>query len=258
MTALETSIEVFGWLTVIITVSLSLPQLFKLLKEKKTQKVNFYSFWIFHIGILMWTIFGVLSDSSQPFKLRNIVIADGISLILNGVMTYLLYHYYDFSSYKNKRTFLSNSQNQEMYIKTSNHTGKKVWAFLGVLATWVIGIVFIVIYFTNSAFRISSNAATIFAIIAPALTTFSFAPQLYTSIKTKNWKGVSPMMFVLFELNNLCWIAFWVLSIVKYGGNLDLIGGLIWQTVSLILYAYQLTMTIKYNYTAASKQPVYA
>ncbi|UUM19857.1 MULTISPECIES: PQ-loop domain-containing transporter [unclassified Mycoplasma] len=175
----------------------------------------------------MWTLFGVFSDISAPFKLRNVVIADGVSLIINGVMTYLLYHFYEFKNDALK---------------------KRLLAFAGVLVTWIIGIAFISLYFSDSTFRITANEATVFGLIAPTFTTFAFSPQLYTSIKTKNWKGISPMLFILFETNNFCWVVFWILSIVKYGSNPDLIGGLIWQVVSLLLYAYQLTMVIKYNY----------
>ncbi|UUD36320.1 PQ-loop domain-containing transporter [Mycoplasmopsis citelli] len=242
MNILDTSIAVFGWFTVVLTVGLSFPQLIKLLKERKTQKVNFYSFWILHIGILTWTIFGVLSDSKFPFKLRNVVIADGVSLFVNGIMTYLLYHFYDFNLTKPSK----------LPVVLQSSQARKLLAFTGVLLTWVIGIIFISLYFSNSTFRISSNAATIFAIIAPSLTTFAFAPQLYTSIKNKNWKGISPMMFIIFELNNFCWIVFWILSISKYGANLDLIGGLIWQIVSFILYGYQLSMVIRFNYFKAN------
>ncbi|WP_025755157.1 PQ-loop domain-containing transporter [Mycoplasmopsis cricetuli] len=213
--------SIFSWLTVIITVSLSIPQLIKLFKEKQTKNISFVSFWIFHLGILMWTIFGVLSDKSIPYKLQNIVIADGLSLVLNGIMTYFLYHF------KFKRNI-------------QNYLIKRLFAAAGVIATWTVGFAFIVIYFKNSSFRISSNTAAIFSVIAPALTTFAFAPQLYVSIKTNKWKGISPFMFILFEINNLAWIGFWLTSIFIHGINLDLIGGLIWQIISLLLYGYQL------------------
>lgn len=224
---LETFLEIFSWATVVITISLSIPQLYKLLREKETKKVNFYSFWIFHLGILLWCLFGVLTEQSNPWKLQNIVIADGISLLLNGVMTYLLYHY----------KFKPNNDPKFLV--------KRLGAAAGVIVTWIVGIIFTILYYKIPTMRISAQANVVFSLVAPGFTTFSFAPQLYTSIKTKNWKGVSPMMFALFEVNNLAWITFWILSMVKYGSTPELIGGLIWQCISLALYGFQLYKTFE-------------
>ncbi|MCU9934007.1 hypothetical protein NWE61_02230 [Mycoplasmopsis felis] len=42
--------------------SLGIPQLISLLKSKRTGKINFISFWIFHLGILLWVIWSSLGS----------------------------------------------------------------------------------------------------------------------------------------------------------------------------------------------------
>ncbi|TNK82556.1 hypothetical protein C4M98_00380 [Mycoplasmopsis pullorum] len=230
---INTIINIVSWITVVITISLSIPQLIKLFKDKKTGKVNFISFWIFHIGILLWTCYGAVTKSRtndgqvdyHPFL--NVIIADGISLFINGLMMFLLYYYLP-------------NVSRKTIIKAS----------VAIVATLIIN-VFLVWMWIFTKWRISENASSIFALIAPAFTTFSFVPQLITSIKSKNWKGVSLYMFLLYTLNNIAWIIFWILNIyvaANAGGSLiHWIIALLWQITSLVIYSYQLWATIYYN-----------
>ena len=55
------AIEIFGILGALATIGLGIPQLIQQLKTKKTGKVNFASFWIFYVGILLWIGYGVFA-----------------------------------------------------------------------------------------------------------------------------------------------------------------------------------------------------
>ncbi|MEE3928573.1 PQ-loop domain-containing transporter [Mycoplasmopsis ciconiae] len=222
---LETFINVISWITVITTPALSIPQLLKLLKDKKTGEVNFISFWVTHFGIFIWLLWGVFSTSSSPFIQKNVVIADGIALILSGITMFLLYFY--------------------VPNKNKNHV---IGASLVVLATFIAAIGLIVYYFVYPSMRISVQQSLVFGFIAPAFTTFAFVPQLITSIKTKNWKGVSSWLYFLFVVNNIVWILFWILNLVQTKGTeTHLYAGLVWQIISLSLFSYQWIATLYYN-----------
>ncbi|WP_223214508.1 PQ-loop domain-containing transporter [Mycoplasmopsis gallopavonis] len=206
---------------------LSLPQLYKILKDKKTGNINFTSFWIFHLGILGWVIYGV----TNPNHLYNVVIADGLSVFVNGVMTGLLYYY--------KKEF---SQRQKMF------------GYLGILATWGVAIILIGFYIKEESsgqiglITMTENQSAIFGYTLPALTTFAFAPQLIQSFITKKWQGISVWMFVLYEINNVAWIIWWIIGILQNQydgiGYQSLIAGLIWQIISLTIFGVQLTFTV--------------
>ena len=44
--------------------------------------------------------------------------------------------------------------------------------------------------------------------IAAFLTTASFLPQAYQTIKTQNTKSISLLMYILFSLGVLCWLIY--------------------------------------------------
>ncbi|MHA3796027.1 PQ-loop domain-containing transporter [Mycoplasma sp. VS31B] len=225
---IDISYKVFLWLSVVFIISLSLPQLFKLIKEKRTGNVSFVSFWIFHVGILLWVIWG----ATNKINMLNVIVADGISLFVNGYMTILLY--------KHKKEFSAT---------------KKMWGYIGVLATYIIGTVFIAFYIVDynkadgtTYFKVSKEASTAMGFIFPAATTLAFTPQLIHSFKTNEWQGVTYWMYVLYVINNIVWIIWWGLGLSKeaYGDKNygSLIAGLCWQIVSLTLFSIQLGFTL--------------
>ncbi|WP_406614083.1 PQ-loop domain-containing transporter [Mycoplasma corogypsi] len=256
---LEIAINIFGWLSAITIISLSIPQLLKVLKDKKTGEINFISFWIFHIGILGWVFFAATSIQN----LITVIVADGAGLFINGVMTGLLYHY-----------------KKEFQFK------KKLIAYVGILVTFILGIIFIALFIkdypiraeiatatdamvkdklTNDlVFTFKPTITTVIGLIFPAFTTFAFLPQLITSFKLKDWRGVSIWMFVAFQVNNLIWIIWWVLLIVNIGSKagLDVIApfivGLIWQITNLVLYAIQIGFTLHNQHLVKTGQKTYA
>ncbi|WP_426461261.1 PQ-loop domain-containing transporter [Mycoplasma hafezii] len=235
-------ISVFLVLTGIFIISLSLPQLFKAIKDKKTGDVNFLSFWIFHLGIIGWVVYG----TTNPHNLYNVVAAEGIATFVNGIMTYLLYHY-----------------KQEFTRK------QKLCGLLAVLATWVFATIMIALFIydhtgdrlKNTSLQlitVSDTASTVMGYIFPAFTTLAFTPQLIQSFKTKNWQGVSIWLYVLYEVNNAIWFTWWILEILRqmylndqYGANMgyqSFIAGLTWQVICTILFAVQLGFTLRDKY----------
>ncbi|MHA0272433.1 PQ-loop domain-containing transporter [Mycoplasma sp. 48589B] len=239
---LDISYQVFLWLSVVFIISLSLPQLFKLIKEKRTGNVSFVSFWIFHVGILLWVIWGATNKLNH--NMLNVIVADGISLFVNGYMTILLY--------KHKKEFSAT---------------KKMWGYIGVLATYIIGAVFIAFYIADYnrgevldasgkivkdatyLFKVPDTASTVMGFLFPAATTLAFTPQLIHSFKTNEWQGVTYWMYVLYVINNIVWIIWWCLgmglqSYEKTPNYGSLIAGLCWQIVSLTLFSIQLGFTL--------------
>ncbi|MFV8401354.1 PQ-loop domain-containing transporter [Mycoplasma sp. CR] len=229
--ALSTSFQVFIWLTVVFIISLSVPQLIKLIREKRTGNVSFVSFWIFHVGILLWVIWGATNNLNKT--MLNVMFADGISLFVNGIMTILLY--------KHKKEFSEK---------------KKMWGYIGVLATFVVGIVFIAFYIVDYnkepgqyLFKVPDAVSTVMGFVFPAATTLAFTPQLIKSFKTNEWQGVTYWMYVLYVINNIIWIIWWGLGmgLQSYESNPNygsLIAGMVWQVISLTIFSIQLGFTL--------------
>lgn len=188
----------------------------------------------------MWIIYGAVASLERPYGLQNVIIADGVSLLISSLMVWFLYYYKEGITKKTK-------------IKVA----------VVLISLLTISATIIFVWYYEEKARVSSNLAIVFSMIIPAFTTFAFSPQLYMSIKTKNWKGVSPWLYVLFTVNNIFWILFWISTIVissQEGKSFtDIIGALIWQTISFTLYFYQLLSTIYYNskyYNIKQKQMV--
>ncbi|QZE12059.1 PQ-loop domain-containing transporter [Mycoplasma sp. Ms02] len=224
-----TTLDIISWTTAVITAALSIPQLFKVLKERKTGDVNFTSFWLFELGCLLWVIFSVFSTSDKGktgedlhFQLLNSVIANGIGVIVTAVTIYLMYHFKKTASQKSK-----------------------MFALVGAISFIVVDIALLALY-TNTNFRLSGKYLTVMGLIFPALTTFAFFPQVLYSIKTKDYKGISLGMFTLYTINNILWMTFWSLSMKDQGTQLHLVGGLVWQIISFLIYSYQLGAGIYY------------
>ncbi|WLP85575.1 PQ-loop domain-containing transporter [Mycoplasma seminis] len=238
--SMSITFQIFLWMSVVFIISLSLPQLFKLIKEKRTGNVSFLSFWIFHIGILLWVIWG--ATNQLGLGMLNVMIADGISLYVNGIMTILLYYH-----------------KKEFTVK------QKVAGYVGVGLTWVLGAMFIAFYCVDMAaysqlseaaqktfkgtFQVAAGASTAMGFIFPAFTTLAFTPQLIQSFKTNEWQGVTYWMYVLYVVNNIIWIVWWGLGMglesykatPNYG---SLIAGMVWQVISLTIFSIQLGFTL--------------
>jgi len=79
----------------------------------------------------------------------------------------------------------------------------------------------------------------IIGIIAAILTTSSFLPQAIKVIKTKETKGISLRMYILFFLGVILWLIYGILT-----KDLPII---IANTVTVVLAGIILSMKIKYK-----------
>ncbi len=75
--------------------------------------------------------------------------------------------------------------------------------------------------------------------IAAVLTTISFVPQAILTIKTKDTKGISLPMYILFTLGVFCWLI--------YGIYFKMMPVILANTVTLSLASIILVFKIKYK-----------
>lgn len=80
---------------------------------------------------------------------------------------------------------------------------------------------------------------TFLGYLAAVLTTISFVPQALLIIKTKNTKGISLPMYILFTIGVACWLL--------YGIYFGMIPVIIANFITLALALVILTFKIKYK-----------
>ena len=80
---------------------------------------------------------------------------------------------------------------------------------------------------------------TFLGYVAAVLTTISFVPQALLIIKTKDTKGISLPMYILFTIGVACWLL--------YGIYIGMIPVIIANFITLALAIVILTFKIKYK-----------
>ncbi|MBN0919521.1 PQ-loop domain-containing transporter [[Mycoplasma] gypis] len=223
---------VFGWFAVVVTICLGIPQLVKLLKDKKTGEISYVSFWIFYLGLFAWVLFG----SFLPGSLAQVSVANLISIIIYSFTMFFIYFY------EQKRKWKMSRKNTLITVSII----LIIFCLLS-LACTALGIAD-----KDNIYKIhNSAAATVLGAIVPMLTTFAFMPQIILSFKTKNFGGVSAYMILLFLLNNAFWIIYWAsrihMNIVEGQTIIPLIIATIWQITSSIIYGILFFFTIRYE-----------
>jgi len=83
------------------------------------------------------------------------------------------------------------------------------------------------------------NFATIIGLLAATCTTISFVPQVVQILKTKNTKGISLGMYILFTFGIACWLIYGF-----YLGELPII---ISNSITLVLASTILVFKIKHG-----------
>ncbi|MGX9340587.1 PQ-loop domain-containing transporter [Mycoplasma sp. 128] len=222
--------EVFGWFAAVVTVLLGVPQLIKLLKEKRTGNVSFVSFWIFYFGLFAWVVLGTF----LPGSLLQTAVANLISIIIYSFTVFYLYYYqYDHSGSK-------------------KHSKAKLFNVSTILGVFVLASIAITILCVLNDERINkidvtiknTAVSTILGAIVPVFTTFAFMPQLILSFKNRDFGGVSIYMIMLFVFNNVFWIIFWASKIhilqVENKSILPIVIATVWQSASLVIYGIQM------------------
>ncbi|RMA77549.1 PQ loop repeat protein [Metamycoplasma subdolum] len=215
---METAIQIFGVLGALTTVGLGIPQLVHQIKTKHTPKVNFLSFWIFYIGILIWVVFGAF----DPNGLWQVFGSNLLCILIYTATIYYLYKYYP---------------------DKKKNTMALVWTGIAIimsLCAIVSGIYIYKLATGDKRFDISKEASTVIGAIAPALSTLAFLPQTIIALKRKSFEGVSPYMPLVFLINNAWWTT--QFSLIIASGRPDAISvipPIIWQVISSIVYGFQ-------------------
>lgn len=244
---MKLTLNILGILGAITTIGLGIPQLIQQLKTKKTGKVNFASFWIFYVGITLWVIYGVFAG---PHYWQVFIANFTCSLIYSATMYYLYY-------YREDKT-------KALMLKVG----------MGILVMTLISLGLLIMFALNMQQYIkegypdtktdyiipilTERDRAIAAIIAPSFTTLAFLPQLITSLKKKDFHGLSPWMPFLFTINNLLWITYFILmpiykshyanpTIQIHKAWIEVAPALIWQVVSLTVYILQFSMIFSFN-----------
>ncbi|AEV32114.1 SemiSWEET family sugar transporter [Owenweeksia hongkongensis] len=77
-------IDVIGIAAGVCTTAAVIPQLIKAYKTKKVADVSIGMFLVLITGVLLWTVYGFLKNDLA------IILANGISVVLNSLLLYLL------------------------------------------------------------------------------------------------------------------------------------------------------------------------
>ncbi|MDJ1648059.1 SemiSWEET family transporter [Mycoplasma phocimorsus] len=225
-----------GLISLVITVFLGLPQLIKVIREKQTKNVNFVSFWIFNIGLLLWIVYATL----LPGSLLPVVIANLLSVIIYCVMIFFLYFY---------KSWKTNASKMLGMINIS----------IVLIIMCLISSILTIIWLIDQTRTIDEHILItinkpwmqiLLSSIIPAFTCLSFIPQLISSFKRKSFAGVSVVFSFILMLNNITWWLYWF-TVAKYydpAFPISFILTLSWQALSVIIYLIQLTAVLVFNF----------
>jgi len=78
------TVEIIGSLAGLFTTIAVLPQIVKAIKTRRVEDVSIFMFAILCLGVGLWTVYGVIKNDLP------IIITNGISLILNGIMLVII------------------------------------------------------------------------------------------------------------------------------------------------------------------------
>ncbi|KKB26702.1 hypothetical protein MM26B8_04900 [Mycoplasmopsis meleagridis] len=209
----------------ITTLSLSIPQLIHLKKEKNTHNdTKFLSYWIFYVGLLGWMLYG-------GFNIPKTAASTYANTICAFVQSFVIYYLYKYSTIK----------------KNHKNMALPSLIFTLILNT-IVGIISILgLYLKingSGAWSADDRFARFVSTFFPILTCISFLPQVIKSFETKNFSGMSLYMILLFCINNVGWILLFIMQGILTGFD-NLISPLIYQSLSLLIYGMQLQLMIR-------------
>lgn len=78
---------ILGLVAGLCTTAAVIPQLLKAWKTKKVNDVSPGMFFVLITGLILWTIYGVIKNDLP------IILTNGLALVLNSLMLYLLFKY---------------------------------------------------------------------------------------------------------------------------------------------------------------------
>lgn len=80
-------VQIIGIVAGFITASSTLPQLVKIIKEKKAESVSVWMLLVLLLGLALWTVYGVMK------KDWPIIVTNSFSILLNIVLVFFRYKY---------------------------------------------------------------------------------------------------------------------------------------------------------------------
>lgn len=205
--------DILGWVGVILTTILSLPQIIKIIKEKKAQ-LSLTSFGVLAAGILLWIFFGITASVDK--KPIEAIIANYISFGLILVTFFL-------------------------FLK---HNYKKMMWYFTIGASILMGILLflIILALTKSSLNLPDYLNGPIGILAVLGTSLAFLPQTINLFKTKNIQGVSFFLLVIGFFINFTWEFYWGYQMFKNGISFSFIIILIFQAIAMVLYIAQMSL----------------
>ncbi|MCS4536617.1 MULTISPECIES: PQ-loop domain-containing transporter [unclassified Mycoplasma] len=212
---------IFGVLSVILTISVGIPQFVHLIKTKKTEDgTKFYSFWMFFTGVVGWMLIGAW-DPSQV-KMTATMFANLVSsFILSGTI-FLSYKY---SSKIKKQKFSIPALIISLSIST----------LAASLSIWG--------YVANKHMPVKLMSVVI--LIFPMLTSFSFLPGAIKSLEEKKFSGMSKGMLFTLLFINIMWLGYWIFLGINRGDfDSNILTSIVWQSISLSIYSSQVYLMI--------------
>ncbi|GAA5414858.1 PQ-loop domain-containing transporter [Ureaplasma ceti] len=225
----------FGIIAGICIVLISFPQVFKVLKEKKVEKISYTSFWFFHIGILFWIAYAAF----VPYSGYAVtLISEFLAILVNTVLMFLLYYY-----------------------SITRTTKKMIFSQLFNLILLLSSVACLVLYYVLPDVKMNGTWANVLNLIGPAGVVLPFTPQLIKSIRTKHWEAISVWLLVIYTINNIVWIIYFAVYIEyelvvepNTSSYISYLGGLIWQIIGFVLFDIQLYFTAKAIYLKKSNK----
>lgn len=79
--------EILGLVAAVLTTLSFLPQVIKVIKTKHTADLSLSMYSLFFVGVFLWLIYGII------LKSLPIILANGITLILSGIILILKIKY---------------------------------------------------------------------------------------------------------------------------------------------------------------------
>nr|WP_235732241.1 PQ-loop domain-containing transporter [Mycoplasmopsis primatum] len=215
-------IIISGFIAATLTTILGLPQAISLFKSKKTGSVKYYSYWMFFAGLIGWIFLGSFDPTQKVFIL---VIANIISGFIYIFTLWLTYRY---------SSDIRRQRSQWMVLSLSSI----LYLAMTAIASCALAL----------GWKISNLLQSVIAQIIPIITTFAFLPQILKSFETKDYSGMSIGMVYVFTLSNIFWCIYWLSFIVNAGAQSQYLSAIIWQAISLGIYATQLILMLIQRY----------
>ncbi|BAP00772.1 hypothetical protein MCAL160_0004 [Mycoplasmopsis californica HAZ160_1] len=213
---------IFGLSSIILTISVGIPQLVSLLKTKKTSKgVNFYTFWIFFTGVVGWAFIG--SWDPNPAKMVAAAYANMVSAFIFSFTIFFSYKYSETTKIR-----------------------KKAWLSL-VISLFISGVITaLAIWGIVEKKQMNKHLFDVCIVLFPMLTTLSFFPVALKSLEQKRFTGMSKGMLYTLLFINVAWLLYWIsLAFNRNGLDSGIITSITWQTAALLIYLSQVILLIK-------------